>query len=77
MHGAAYMGSDPIVRILADGGARIDVTDKLGQTPLVIADGIYVGGAFVARKSTAALLRSLAGPPAAEAIGRRPSADGR
>jgi ankyrin repeat protein len=59
MHGAAYMGSDPIVRLLAKHGAKLDVVDKYGQTPLVIADGIYVGGAFVARKSTAAELRAL------------------
>ena len=59
MHGAAYMGSDAIVRLLAQQGANIDVVDKYGQTPLVIADGIYVGGAFVASKSTAAELRTL------------------
>jgi ankyrin repeat protein len=59
MHGAAYMGSNAIVRLLAEHGAKLDVVDKYGQTPLVIADGIYVGGAFVARKSTAAELRTL------------------
>lgn len=59
MHGAAYMGSNAIVRLLAQHGAKLDVVDKYGQTPLVIADGIYVGGAFVARKGTAAELRML------------------
>jgi ankyrin repeat protein len=59
MHGAAYMGSDAVVRLLAQHGAKLDVADKYGQTPLVIAEGIYVGGAFVASKSTAAQLRTL------------------
>jgi ankyrin repeat protein len=59
MHGAAYMGSNAIVRLLAQHGATLDIVDKYGQTPLVIAEGIYVGGAFVARKSTAAELRML------------------
>jgi hypothetical protein len=64
MHGAAYMGVDSIAVFLAERGAKIDVVDKYGQTPLVIADGIYVGGTFVARKSTAAVLRaSGAGQP--------------
>jgi ankyrin repeat protein len=58
MHGAAYMGGDSIARFLLERGARLDVVDKEGQTPLVIAEGIYVGGTFVARKSTAALLRA-------------------
>ena len=59
MHGAAYMGGDEVVRLLADRGASLAVVDKYGQTPLVIADGVYVGGAFVARKTTAAQLRAL------------------
>lgn len=59
MHGAAYMGGDEIVRFLAGRGAAMNLIDKDGLTPLAIADGIYVGGAFVAHKETAALLRSL------------------
>jgi len=63
VHGAAYMGSDAIVQLLASRGAKLDVVDKYGQTPFAIADGIYVGGAFVARKSTAAELRKLGAGP--------------
>lgn len=59
MHGAAYMGGDSIVRLLADLGARLDAADDAGLTPLSIADGLYVAGTFVTRPSTAALLREL------------------
>ena len=59
MHGAAYMGGDTIVRYLAGRGARVDVADNAGRTPLSIAEGLYVGGTFVVRESTAALLREL------------------
>jgi len=37
MHGAAYTGSNAIVQFLADHGARLDVQDKFGETPLSIA----------------------------------------
>ena len=57
MHGAAYLGSDSLVQLLADDGAEIDVADNDGRTPLSIADGFYVGGTFVIQESTAALLR--------------------
>ena len=59
MHGAAYMGGDTIVEFLAARGAPVDVSDRNGLTPLSIAEGLYVGGAFVARPGTAALLRRL------------------
>jgi ankyrin repeat protein len=59
MHGAAYLGSDAIVRFLADLGAEIDRADNEGRTPLSIADGLYVAGTFVIQESTAALLRQL------------------
>ena len=59
MHGAAYMGGDSIVQFLADEGARVDVADNDGRTPLSIADGLYVGGTFQVRPTTAALLRQL------------------
>ena len=59
MHGAAYMGGDTIVRFLADQGARVDVADNNGRTPLSIAEGLYVGGTFQVRPTTAALLRQL------------------
>ena len=59
MHGAAYMGGDSVVQFLADRGARLDVADNDGRTPLSITDGMYVFGTFVVRKTTGALLRQL------------------
>ncbi len=59
MHGAAYSGNDSIVRFLAEQGARLDVVDNEGRTPLSITDGMWVSGTFLVRKTTAALLREL------------------
>jgi ankyrin repeat protein len=63
MHGAAYTGADEIVQYLADKGARLDVNDKFGETPLSIAAGDPNGLAddFSRRvhRSTEALLRQL------------------
>jgi ankyrin repeat protein len=39
MHGAANAGSSEIIRFLVDSGAKLDPTDKFGQTPLSIAEG--------------------------------------
>ena len=61
MHGAAYRGANSIVEFLVDQGARIDVADKDGLTPLVIADGVEYGNGFAAQPQTAVLLRRLAG----------------
>jgi uncharacterized protein len=39
LHGAAARGADRIVQLLVDNGARLDVRDKKGRTPLDIAMG--------------------------------------
>jgi ankyrin repeat protein len=62
--------SDELVKYLVERGARLDVKDQLGRTPLDVAMGVGAGapagrggrGAAVAapRDSTAALLRELA-----------------
>ena len=60
MHAAAQRGSDKIVQFLADHGARLDLKNKSGRTPLDLAMGIGVastGGG--AHESTAALIRRL------------------
>jgi ankyrin repeat protein len=59
LHGAAMRGSDSIVQFLVYHGARLDVTDKEGRTPLNIAEGDEKHG-LVAYPKTAALLRALA-----------------
>jgi ankyrin repeat protein len=39
LHGAAYMGGNPIVQFLVEHGARINGQDAQGQTPFRIAEG--------------------------------------
>jgi len=58
LHGAAARGADQIAQILVEKGARLDVKDKKGRTPLDIAlgqDAVKNPG----YPSTAALLRKL------------------
>ncbi len=59
MHGAAYSGNNSVVRYLAARGARLDVADNDGRTPVAIADGMWLSGTFLVRETTAALLREL------------------
>lgn len=58
MHGAAAQGFDSIIQFLADRGAKVNVKDTLGQTPLNAADRRNsVTG------TTVQLLRTLSGEP--------------
>jgi ankyrin repeat protein len=67
LHGAAARGADDVVAFLVKKGARLDVKDQLGRTPLHTAMGIARvirdgGGAPVdaaPKASTVGLLRSL------------------
>jgi len=42
LHGAANRGSDEIIRYLVSQGARPDVADKEGRTPLMWAEGVFL-----------------------------------
>lgn len=44
LHVAAYMGSDAIIQFLMDKGAKVNLKDKYGQTPLSIAQNIITIG---------------------------------
>jgi len=61
MHAAAQRGADQIVQFLADHGAKLDIKNKSGRTPLDLALGIggvaNTGGS--AHQSTADLIRKL------------------
>jgi uncharacterized protein len=59
MHGAAYVGSTLLIQFLFDHGAKMDVMNKLGQTPYFITQGIYQAGSFFVRKDAGDLLRKL------------------
>jgi ankyrin repeat protein len=61
VHGAATRGADRIIQFLADHGAKLDVRNKSGRTPMDLALGIggvaNTGGLI--RTSTATLLGRL------------------
>lgn len=63
MHLAAFSGADPVVQFLADHGAQIDASNKLGETPWSMASGISPSlqdrGAYGLHASTATLLMKL------------------
>jgi len=61
VHGAANRGSDDIIELLVKHGAKIDVPDKEGRTPLVWAEGVFLAtNSPVAKPSTMALIKKLA-----------------
>ena len=67
LHGAAYKGVDAIIQFLVERGARIEVFDEYGQTPLSIANAVitvgskdaYYQSSRVVRKTTSDLLLKL------------------
>ena len=60
VHGAANRGSDDIIRFLAGKGARLDVKDKEGRTPLTWAEGVFLATHPARPKpSSIALLKEL------------------
>jgi ankyrin repeat protein len=42
IHGAANRGWTSIIQLLADAGAKLDVADVGGRTPLVFANGTFL-----------------------------------
>jgi len=58
--GAANRGLDDIVELLFEKGARLDVQDKQGRTPLIWARGVYLATHMPEEKpSTVALIQKL------------------
>ena len=67
-HGAANRGSDDIIRFLVDKGARLDLKDKEGRTPLTWAEGVFLATHPAKPKpSSIALIRQLTGNSGAAA----------
>jgi len=65
VHGAANRGSDDIIELLAKHGAKLDIADKEGRTPITWAEGVFLAtNSPVAKPSTIALLQKLMGAPA-------------
>jgi ankyrin repeat protein len=71
LHSASMQGLNDVIELLAAKGAKLDVKDGFGQTPLSIAYGIltkelgdnFYQGARVYRQDTADLLLKLGATP--------------
>jgi ankyrin repeat protein len=60
LHGAANRGNDDIIRFLVEKGAKLDVKDKEGRTPLTWAEGVFLATHPAKPKpSSIALIKSL------------------
>jgi uncharacterized protein len=64
LHGAAFWGLDDVVQFLVDRGAKLEIKDRQGKTPLDAAMGLaggvgFDGASSVPRPSTAALIQKL------------------
>ena len=60
MLGAANRGSNEIIEFLVKNGARLDVKDKEGRSPITWAEGVFLAAVGAERKpSTIALLEKL------------------
>jgi len=60
VHGAANRGSDDVIELLARRGARLDLPDKEGRTPMTWAEGVFLAtNSPMAKPSTIALLGKL------------------
>jgi ankyrin repeat protein len=73
LHGAAQKGYDQVVQFLVDRGAKLDIKDKKGRTPLDAAMGLMGNGGFDGSRrdvheSTAALLRKLTSGPETRSV---------
>jgi uncharacterized protein len=65
IHGAANRGWVSVIQILADHGARLDVKDTAGRTPMTFAEGIFLAvRPPVAKPDAMALLKKLIGTEA-------------
>jgi hypothetical protein len=64
--GAANRGSDDIIEFLVSKGARLDIKDKDGRTPLNWAEGVFLATHPAKPKpSSMALIKKLMNPAAA------------
>jgi ankyrin repeat protein len=59
LHGAAMRGSNAIVQLLVDRGAKLDARNKLGWTPLMCAEGVFVANTLKDWPETVSLLHKL------------------
>jgi ankyrin repeat protein len=63
LHGAAHRGANEIVSFLVDQGAKLDVVDVIGWSPLTIAHGVLYPNTFNRHLDTEELLVKLGADP--------------
>ena len=69
VHGAANRGSDDIIQYLVKQGAKLDIKDKEGRSPLTWAEGVFLAThPGKAKPSSMALIKKLMG---GEAVAQR------
>jgi hypothetical protein len=59
VHGAAHRGSPELIKFLAEQGANLDMTNKMGWTPLTIAGGVYYPNLYEHYPEALAMLKQL------------------
>lgn len=75
IHGAANRGSDDIIKYLVIKGARLDIADNEGRTPLTWAQGVFLASVTAEPKpSTIALIKRLTGEASAGSSGDKQTA---
>ena len=63
LHGAVVSGQPSIVQYLIDRGAQVDATNKLGWTPLMLAEGAFYANARKEFPPAAAILKKALADP--------------
>jgi ankyrin repeat protein len=75
LHGAAWRHhANSIVTYLVEHGANMNVRNRQGWTPLVIAEGVFPGGNTIFSPTTTELLRKLGAEPSPPDVIRVPTA---
>jgi ankyrin repeat protein len=59
VHGAAHRGSPELIEYLFERGANLDLTNKMGWTPLTIAGGVYYPNLYEHYPEADAMLKKL------------------
>jgi uncharacterized protein len=59
VHGAAHRGAPAVIQFLADKGAHLDRTNKIGWTPLTIAGGVYYPNLYEQYPEAEAMLKKV------------------
>jgi hypothetical protein len=68
LHGAAVRGVNSVVQFLVDKGADLNAKNRLGWTPLMLTEGMYIGQTEKEVPATSAFIRKLLQAPPATGV---------